>query len=120
MIHLEEAWQKAVSELTGDASTGGFPLIQLDLMESTELPNKRCCFVIAMNRARSKQAPAGINSARKKKSKGTSSPHSHPLFFFLAIRRAGKRVPDVNLLLAFLVTRHGDEGDERHAALTEK
>lgn len=29
-------------------------------------------------------------------------------------------MPDVNLLLAFLVTWHGDEGAERHAAPTGK
>lgn len=36
--------EKVVSELTVDASTQGFPLIQLDLIESTELPNKHCWF----------------------------------------------------------------------------
>lgn len=76
------------AELTAGTSTGALPLIQLDLIESTELLGKHCFFVTAMNQARGKQAPAGINSAGEKQ--GNLPPHSHPLFlffFFLTIQR---------------------------------
>lgn len=68
------------AELTAGVSTGALPLIQLDLIESTELLGKHCFFVTAMKQARGKQAPAGINSAGEKQ--GNLPPHSHPLFFF--------------------------------------
>lgn len=85
------------AELTAGVSTGALPLIQLDLIESTELLGKHCFFVTAMKQARGKQAPAGINSAGEKQ--GNLPPHSHPLFFFfLAIQRVGVCVLDVNLL----------------------